>query len=189
MPALVRRRVYAEPMRGGRTSPRFPVRDKAVRRPRRSLYGAPISWRAYPPRFPMPSRPSFRRPHGWERNGTQGESADGRYGGFCGDRIGCRRFPWLPAGRADGRRERLAVRCLRLRLVLYVRRYQVLPAIAVVEAGRRETRLGTPGSRIGPRFVEVSKAVAFSNAGYPVRRNLSILLPPPVEYRITRFRG
>jgi hypothetical protein len=87
---------------------------------------------------------SFRRRLRWERNGTQGESADGRYGGLCGDRIGCRRFPRLPNGRADGRRERLAVRCLRVRLVLHVRRYQVLPAMAVVEAVRSETILGQP---------------------------------------------
>jgi hypothetical protein len=107
---------------------------------------------------------SFRRRLRWERNGTQGESADGRYGGLCGDRIGCRRFPRLPNGRADGRRERLAVRCLRVRLVLHVRRYQVLPAMAVVEAVRSETILGTPGSRLGLRFVDVSKAVAFSKA-------------------------
>ena len=141
-----------------------PPRGEAVRRPQRSLYGAPISRRTYPPRFPMPLRPFFCRRLRWERNGTQGESADGRYGGLCGDRIGCRRFPRISTGRADGRRERLAVRCFRIRLVLRVRRYQVLPSMAIVEAVCSETRLGTPGSRLGPRFVDVSKAVTFSKA-------------------------
>lgn len=132
-------------------------RDKAVRRPQRSLYASPISWRTNPPRFPMPSRPFFSSTAWMGTNGTKGERADGRCGGLCGDGIGCCRPPRLPASRPDGQRKRLAIRRLRLRLVLHVRWYQVFSAVAAVEAGCGETRLWT---RASPRCAGVSKAVA-----------------------------
>ena len=63
---------------------------------------------------------------------------DRRLPPICGDRDGRRRLSWIPRRRENGRRERIAVRCHGLRLVLWVSRAETVSALVQIEAHRLE---------------------------------------------------
>jgi hypothetical protein len=73
---------------------------------------------------------------------AQNDRAHACNSGFGGDRLGRRWLPWIPAGCAHGWRERFAVRCLRLYMVLHLRRDQGLLVWDLIEAVRSATSLG-----------------------------------------------